>query len=372
MWTVCFRTFIRLSFRRFVGLGFEDATPDHSTISRFRTELGRLGLAREIFAEVNRQQLDDLGLVLMHGTIMDATLVDAQRGGLAFGAPADAGVANVNESDVAEDLVSGDESAVYGDRAYYSRERSRRLRSRGVKDRIMKRACEQAQSGSEAFGEDVQSSDIASAYACGEGFRDIETLINSETDSFSKVSIKGGGGIWLVGVVLFPCATLPPLWIADQVRNDGADAPRPVDSRLRGNDGVEVHGMMVWVVFLLYAIMNGGDGGCSLWLMSHHIVAKVAVYVLPEALHDLTAVRSWFLIASSISRCLPHGFTPSFSMTKLVGSASHFALRFRVSLFSCLFLLVFIMFLVLISAFAGGYVWLNWLLRYSLSQRRAC
>ena len=36
----------RISFRRFVGLGFEDGTPDHSTISRFRTELGRRGLAR--------------------------------------------------------------------------------------------------------------------------------------------------------------------------------------------------------------------------------------------------------------------------------------------------------------------------------------
>ena len=61
----------RLSFRRFVGLGFEDATPDHSTISRFRTELGRRGLARELFADVHRQ-LDDLDLVLKHGTIMDA------------------------------------------------------------------------------------------------------------------------------------------------------------------------------------------------------------------------------------------------------------------------------------------------------------
>ena len=33
----------------------------------------------------------------------------------------------------------------------------------------------------------------------------------------------------------------PPLWIADQVRNDVCGAsmrvPRPVDSRLRGNDG---------------------------------------------------------------------------------------------------------------------------------------
>ena len=84
----------------------------------------------------------------------------------------------------------------------------------------------------------------------------------------------------------------------------------------------------------------------SLWHISHHIVARAAVYVFPEALHDLTAVRSWFLMASSISRCLPHGFAPSLSVAKFTGSASHFALRFWVSLFSCLFMLVLIMFLV--------------------------
>ena len=165
----------RLSFRRFVGLGFEDGTPDHSTISRFRADLTRLKLARAIFDDVNRQ-LDELGLVLKKGTIMDATLVEAQRSDPPFGAPADAGdadagwtkrgrekhygykvhigmdqsscivreaeltSANINESAVADDLVSGDEGAVYGDRAYYSRDRSWWLQSLGVKDRIMKRA----------------------------------------------------------------------------------------------------------------------------------------------------------------------------------------------------------------------------------------
>ena len=66
----------------------------------------------------------------------------------------------------------------------------------------------------------------------------------------------------------------------------------------------------------------------SLWHISHHMVARAAVYVFPDALHDLTAVRSWFLIASSISRCLVHGFAPSLSMVKFTGSASHFALMF--------------------------------------------
>ena len=38
------------------------------------------------------------------------------------------------------------------------------------------------------------------------------------------------------GLCGWVASSLPPLWIADQVRNDVACA-RPVDSRLRGNDG---------------------------------------------------------------------------------------------------------------------------------------
>ena len=52
--------------------------------------------------------------------------------------------------------------------------------------------------------------------------------------------------------IVFTRVTLPPLWIADQVRNDVSSCPaggfwmesrmmaalpHPVDSRLRGNDG---------------------------------------------------------------------------------------------------------------------------------------
>ena len=45
----------RISFRRFVGLGLEDDTPDYSTISRFRTELANRGLAEKLFHELGRQ-----------------------------------------------------------------------------------------------------------------------------------------------------------------------------------------------------------------------------------------------------------------------------------------------------------------------------
>ena len=66
----------RLSFRRFVGLALDEASPDHSTISRFRTALGAAGLSKAVFEEVTRQ-IDGRGLILRQGTLIDATLVEA-------------------------------------------------------------------------------------------------------------------------------------------------------------------------------------------------------------------------------------------------------------------------------------------------------
>ena len=66
-----------LSWRRFVGLGFTDGTPDHTTISRFRSLLVERGLMRRIFEAVNAQ-LDEKGMILRRGTVVDATLVQAQ------------------------------------------------------------------------------------------------------------------------------------------------------------------------------------------------------------------------------------------------------------------------------------------------------
>ena len=45
----------RLSFRRFVGLALGEASPDHSTISRFRAALMAQGLSEAVFEVVNLQ-----------------------------------------------------------------------------------------------------------------------------------------------------------------------------------------------------------------------------------------------------------------------------------------------------------------------------
>ena len=168
----------RISFRRFVNLGWMDGTPDHSTISRFRKELTERGLTERLFAEVNRQ-FEERRLLVKQGTLLDATIVKAQarrpsmeegpgarsavdpdagwtrKGGAThFGYKAHLGVdagsglirkgiltsANVNDTEVADALVSGDEAAVYADKAYESKERRAGLKSRGIKDRIMHRS----------------------------------------------------------------------------------------------------------------------------------------------------------------------------------------------------------------------------------------
>lgn len=170
----------RISFRRFVGLGLQDDTPDYSTLSRFRGTLERLGLSERLFEELGKQ-LDGMGLVLKEGTLMDATLVEAQvrrppmsagRGAKSavdpdadwtqsqrgrrshfgykvhIGVDAGTGIvrraeltsAKVYESEVADGLVSGDERAVYGDRAYESKVMRQWLRSQGINDRIMHRS----------------------------------------------------------------------------------------------------------------------------------------------------------------------------------------------------------------------------------------
>jgi IS5 family transposase len=166
----------RLSFRRFVGLGLDEGSPDHSVISRFRTALRQRGLDQQLFEEVERQ-LDARGLLVKSGTLMDATLVDAAvkkpgspagcksevdpdadwtRKGTKtyFGYKAHIGVdegsglirraeltpAKTSDSETAEALICGDEAAVYADKAYELKERRARLKAAGIKDRIMHRS----------------------------------------------------------------------------------------------------------------------------------------------------------------------------------------------------------------------------------------
>src|SRR5215813_5689769 len=65
------------SMRRFAGIELaEDAIPDESTILRFRHLLEAHQLTQAIFAEV-RTLLEERGLLLKSGTIVDATIINA-------------------------------------------------------------------------------------------------------------------------------------------------------------------------------------------------------------------------------------------------------------------------------------------------------
>ena len=166
-----------LSWRRFVGLGLTDGTPDHTTISRFRSLMVEKGLMRRVFDAVNAQ-LDEKGLFVRGGTVVDATLVQAQarrpryqkdedgshvpnpidpdadwgRGG-SYGYKGHLAIdhgswlvrdalvtpANVSDIDMFEALIQGDAKVLYGDAAYESEKHGDLLEKMGNGNALMHR-----------------------------------------------------------------------------------------------------------------------------------------------------------------------------------------------------------------------------------------
>ena len=166
----------RLSFRRFCGVPFDEETPDHSAIWRFRQRLAKLGLSEQLLAEVNRQ-LDAHGLIVKRGTLVDATIIAAavkrppietgqvnprdpdasftvKNGETYFGYKAHLAVdeasdlvrqaemtsADLHDSQRGEAMIQGDEEAYYADKAYDSRALREALKARGIADKIAYKA----------------------------------------------------------------------------------------------------------------------------------------------------------------------------------------------------------------------------------------
>jgi transposase, IS5 family len=172
----------RISFRRFCAFALDETTPDETTVCRFRHALSAAGLGAALMAELDRQ-LGTRGLLVKEGTMIDATLVEAQaaqprddrvnetpapdakrrvdpdaafakkEGKTYYGYKAHVAVdrgsglirrarlspASENDSKEADGLVMGDERAVYADMAYSKHARRMALKARGIKDRIMHR-----------------------------------------------------------------------------------------------------------------------------------------------------------------------------------------------------------------------------------------
>lgn len=169
----------RLSFRRFVGLGINDSTPDHSTFSVFRRKLEEHQILEQVFEEINRQ-LEEKGRIVKKGTIVDATLIesvarrpDQKDDGTAgtsdfdkeaewvckgtkryFGykvhaaVDADTGVirkviltkAKVHDGHMLPEILPEKAGRVYADKAYESKNNSKVLKNNNYKNGIMNKA----------------------------------------------------------------------------------------------------------------------------------------------------------------------------------------------------------------------------------------
>ncbi|HEU4664048.1 MAG TPA: IS5 family transposase [Dokdonella sp.] len=159
------------SMRRFAGVELvEDAIPDETTILNFRHLLERHGLMQAIFAEV-RSLLEERGLLLKQGTIVDATIINAPsstknasgqrdpemrqaRKGKQwhFGMKLHVGTdpqgvvhtlvgtpANVADIKQTQQLLHGAERVLYGDQAYWSKAQRQHALAAGIDYQVNER-----------------------------------------------------------------------------------------------------------------------------------------------------------------------------------------------------------------------------------------
>jgi IS5 family transposase len=64
-----------LSFSYFCGLNIEEPAPDHSTLSRFRTEMTEQGAYDKLLKTINTQ-LESKNIIIKSGAIVDASVID--------------------------------------------------------------------------------------------------------------------------------------------------------------------------------------------------------------------------------------------------------------------------------------------------------
>jgi len=156
----------RLSFQRFLRLSLHESVPDETTICKFRGLLARRGLTAKLFQRLNAQ-LEEKGLVVRRGTLIDASLIKANakppakgkegsdpeaayaarpKGAPVYGYKAHVAVdqgselirsldltpANVHDTERFVSLVMGDEQAVFADKGYAKDGRKRVLRKFGI------------------------------------------------------------------------------------------------------------------------------------------------------------------------------------------------------------------------------------------------
>ena len=58
-----------------MGISLDNSVPDHSVISRFRTELTKKGVYEKLFKAMNKQ-LEKHKIIVKTGAIIDASIID--------------------------------------------------------------------------------------------------------------------------------------------------------------------------------------------------------------------------------------------------------------------------------------------------------
>lgn len=161
----------RLSFRRFASFSLNDDTPDNATICRFRGLVADLGL--DLLGMVN-EQLDQHGIRLRRGTLVDATIIQSSskppKGGEVSDRDPQAGwtkkggkfhhgykghvsmdqdsslinrvkltSADIHDSLATYEVLDQDDQASYKDKAYDSDDIRKECRAKKIKPRIIRR-----------------------------------------------------------------------------------------------------------------------------------------------------------------------------------------------------------------------------------------
>lgn len=156
----------RRSFQIFLDLTSDDSIPDETSICRYRELFSRLGLDRLLFESFNKQ-LANQNLIMGKGTIVDATLKQAQanpssdrdkdatftkRGKKTiYGYKGHIGIdtntdiihsleftgAHIHDTDKFDDLLIGSEKRVHADKGYSNRRRKKMLKRQGIRCGIL-------------------------------------------------------------------------------------------------------------------------------------------------------------------------------------------------------------------------------------------
>jgi len=156
----------RRSFQIFLDLNSQDSIPDETTICRYREMFARLGLDKKLFYEFNKQ-LKSLNLIVGKGTIVDATIKQAQatstsnrdkdadftkkRGKTYYGYKGHIAIdedseviktveftkASIHDSNQFDQLVDYSEQAVFADKGYANKTRRKKLEAKNIFDGIL-------------------------------------------------------------------------------------------------------------------------------------------------------------------------------------------------------------------------------------------